>query len=286
MANALIAYGNRIDGASLSLGSFVGSLPLANLKNRTIGRVARSTDLALSSTKFLIDFAEEKLSRTLALVNHNLSLAATVRVRAGNDPTMTTDVLFDSGWTDAWPAVYNTYDLPWEHPEWWSGKYSEEERQGYTWTFIKSAPTTVSARYWLIELDDHTHPAGYVQLGRVFVGNAWQTVVNMDYGASIGIETATEVAEAISGAEYFDERLPFRVARFTTGWMETGEAFGSAFEIMRRSGISGEVVFQQDPDEDIQSLRRQFYGRLRQLSPIEHPYPAIHSTGWEVKELL
>lgn len=286
MANALIAYANRADDGTLSGGSWIATLPLTNLQQRTYGRVARSTNAALTSTKFALDLGAGKLSRTVALANHNFSLEAKVRVRCGNDATMATLVEYDSGWVSAWPAVYDTIDLPWEHESFWPGTYSEEERSGYRWTHIVSSPTTIGFRYMLVEIDDVNNLAGFVQIGRLFVGPAWQTKVNMSIGNGIGWESSSTSEEALSGGEYFDERQVYRVTRFTTGWMMEGEAMGSAFDIQRRSNTTREVVFQYDPADTLQALRRSYMGRLRQLTPIEHPTITTYSTGWEIKELL
>lgn len=283
MANALIAYNNRIDAAALSLGSYVSTLPLANAKSQVLGRVARTVDLNPASTKFLVDCGTEKLARTFALVNHNCALDATVRVRASNNADGSSPD-FDSGAVDVWPAVYNTIDLPFYHPEFWSGRYSEEERAGYTPTKIISSPEVVSCRYWLVEINDPNNTKGYVQFGRPFVGPAWQMAINMDYGASIGLEDPSTVTKSLSGQKYFDKKTIVRVARFTTSWLSEGEAFGNAFEIQRRMGLTGEIVFQQNPDDTIQALRRQFYGTMRALNPFEYPNVDIYSTAWEIEE--
>lgn len=284
MANALIAYNNRIDDATVAGGSWRSTLPLSNLQNRRLRKFARSLDTALASTQWTVDLGGEKLCRTFAFINHNLSLDAKVRIRAGLDPTFANN-LFDTGWVDAWPAVYSTMSLPFDHPGWFTGKFAEEERQGFYWDVIKSAPATIRIRYVKFEIDDTGNTDGYVQTSRCFVGEAHQLEVNMDYGASVGWRDESGVQTSRSGAEFFDVRTPYRVANFTTGFMSKSEGM-TVFDIQRRSGIHREVLFQYDPNDLKQSLRLSWCGRLEQLDSIQHPYPATHSTGWGIRESL
>ena len=96
MANAIICYGNLIDSATLSGGDWSETLPLANLQSRILSKVARSTDAAPASTVIAVDFGAARTLGVVALVNHNLTLAATVRVRAGSEADMISGVEYDS----------------------------------------------------------------------------------------------------------------------------------------------------------------------------------------------
>lgn len=286
MANCMLGFPNRTDAATLSGGSWTAGLPLSLLQSRVIGKTARTVDAALASTKFDIDLGAAKKIQLIALVNHNFSLAATFRITASTSPSFS-PLVYDSGWSDVWPEVYPFGTLEWEDDNWWSRKYTAEETSGYIASLIKILPTFKLARYWRIEINDTTNAAGYVQVGRLFIGPAWQPVINMSYaGASIGWETKTEVQEALGGAEYFQRRTPYRVQRFSLDAMAQDEAFSQAFEIMRRAGIDQEILFIHDPDDTVHALRRRFLARLRTLNAIEYPYGTTNKAGFEVKELL
>src|SRR5262245_42530055 len=69
---------------TLSGGSWLVALPLTNLQDRRLARVARSTNDDAASTQFDVDLTVARSIRVISLVNHNLSLAATVRVRSSN----------------------------------------------------------------------------------------------------------------------------------------------------------------------------------------------------------
>lgn len=72
---------NRFDCATLSGGSWLSTLPLNNLKDRRLSKVARTADDAVASTKLLADLGAEYYTRLVSVHKHNLSLAANVRVR-------------------------------------------------------------------------------------------------------------------------------------------------------------------------------------------------------------
>lgn len=281
----MIGFPNRIDLSSISGGSWLAARPLSKLKNRQIGDVARSTNLALASTKFDINLNAQRNVRVVDLRNHNFSLSAKYRITASNAADFAA-LKYDSGWSDAWPVVYPSGSLEWEDDNWWSGKYTDEQRVGYVAAVTHLLPSNVLAQYWRVEIDDAVNPDGYVQLGRVFIGPVWQPTHNMSYGASIGWETTTEVQEAWSGSEYFDAKTPFRVARFAIDWMDEDEGMSSSFELTRQAGVDKEVMWIHDPTDTVHALRRRFLGRLRQLSPIEFPYANVTKNAFEIKELL
>ncbi len=285
MANAVLAYGNLIEAAGLYGGSWQGALPLSNLKDRRLGRLARSASTGPADTQFDADFGGARLFRVIALVNHNLSVAARYRIRLSTSVDFAAPVA-DSGWRDVWPTVYPFGTLPWGAANWWTGKYPADQIEAYTGTlvYILSAPT--SGRFIRLELRDTGNADGFVQAGRMFAADGWQPVRNMIYGASLAWESRTEVQEALSGAEYFNVRTPVRVARFALDAMGQGEAMASAFEIQRSMGVDDELLFIWDPDDTTHALRRQFLCRMRALSPIENPGPDRWKAPFEVKELL
>jgi hypothetical protein len=285
MSNAIIAYGNQIDVATLTGGSWLAALPLTNLKDRKIGKVARSTDATTAFTQFDIDFGGTRLMRVIGLIGHNLTTAGKYKITLSSAADFSV-VVYTSGWVDVWPIVYPSGTLPWGAPNWWSGTYSAEEIAAYTGTIAHILTASTNARYVRIEFDDTANADGYVQLGRVFAGDGWQPVRNMVYGASLGWIDRTEVQEALSGHESFNARRSPRIARFGLEAMAESEAMALGFELQRAMGVNKELMFVWDPADTTHALRRQFLGRLRVLSPIENVGPDRWRSPYEVKELI
>ncbi len=282
----MLAYPNRVSEVTLAGGSWLAGLPLTNLQNRFLGVVARSSDDALTSTKFTgVLNAASRPVKLLALVNHNLSVSALYRLRVYSDPAMTA-LLYDTTWLPAWDATMTTNQLEWEDDNFWSGVPEGEDISGYTWTLPIILPTQHQVAGFLLEIDDTGNPDGYVEIGRLFLGAGWQPVKNMSYGHSLGYETSTAVQEAWSGAEHFDEKPSYRVQRLAIEHMTTEEGLGNAFELIRRVGISREVFYLHDPDDIVHKIRRSFLGRLRTLSALESPYHNNTRMEFEIKEIL
>src|SRR6266702_1507315 len=103
MSNLLLASQNRADECTLTLGSYAAGLPLNNLKDRQITKVARSTNALAASSLFLAALTTLRPIRVLALINTNCSRDATYRWRVYTDAGLT-DLVYDSGTLDVFPA--------------------------------------------------------------------------------------------------------------------------------------------------------------------------------------
>lgn len=279
------AWNNMADTASLSGGSWVDTLPLNNLKNRKQARVARSTSLAVSATRFVIDLGASVVWRVIALVAHNVSIGGQWRITAGSDPSVSSPT-YDSGWLAAWPSVYDSLDLEWESDNFWTGQYSAEERRGLNPELTHRPPQLRSERYVLVEIDDPLNVDSFIQIGRLFIANGWSPSARILVGAQFGLEDGTGVQEAWGGAEVFDVKRRRRVADIEIAPLDDREAYGKAFEMMRQAGISGEVLFIWSGTDTERALQRQFLGRMRRLNPIQHPYPFHRSVAFNISELF
>lgn len=285
MSNAIIAYGNLVDSATLSGGAWLATLPLTNLQDRRLGKVARSESVAPADTQFDMDFGETRLLRVVALVNHNFGLTAQYRIRLSSVSDFSSTTA-DSGWVDVWPEVYPFGVEPWGSARLWTGRPSAEDVAGYTAPLVYILPRSINAQYIRVEIDDEDNEAGYVQFGRVFAADGWQPEYNMAVGATIGFMSRTEVQAALSGAEYFNARTSPRVVKFELPALSQDEGMAQAYEIQRGVGVSGEVMFIWDPDDTVHALRRQFLGRLVELSPIENPGFDRWRSPFAIQELL
>lgn len=284
MANTIIGYQNRIDAATFgAYGSWSTTLPLTNIKTRSLSRKARSTNAANSSTKLRFSLDSARVIGSVAIVNHNMQKNATWRYRVYSDSGYST-LLYDSGTINVWPLMpYGSYE--WEDENFWDLQLSDEEIALFTKTLTYVPDTIASAQYYQIEFFDSTNTDGYVELGRIFVGSIYKPTLNMSLGASIGDETNTVVDVALSGAEFFDRRTSYRVAQFTLDHLTYNESIING-DIIKISGVDAEVVYIYDDNTALDLHRRAFLGRLRALSPISQPYNTRYQTTYEIKELL
>ena len=276
MSNTIIGYQNRIDAATFAAyGSWSTTLPLTNIKTRSLSRKARSTNAANSSTKLRFSLDSARVIGSVAIVNHNMQKDATWRYRVYSDSGYST-LVYDSGTINVWPLMpFGSYE--WEDENFWDLQLSDEEIALFTKTLTYVPDTIESAQYYQIEFFDSTNTDGYVELGRIFVGSIYQPTLNMSLGASIGDEANTIIDVALSGAEFFDRRTSYRVAQFTLDHLTYNESIING-DIIKISGVDAEVVYIYDDNTALDLHRRAFLGRLRALSPISQPYNTRYQT--------
>lgn len=265
-------------------GSWAIALPLSNVKDRRLSKVCRSTSAAGADTQFVAALDKGHSISVVSLCRHNFSTSATWRLRGYLDAGLTS-LAYDSGTLKVWPPL-DSLQLEWQDDNFWNGKPDAEDLAGFYWNAIHILTSTAYARYWKVEIFDSTNPAGYIEMGRVFLSEAWVPTLNMSYGASLGYNSRTEVEEAWDGTEYFDYKAPYRTASFRLENMKTFEAMMRAFDMQRVAGVDKEVLFVWDAADTVHTTKRSFLGRLQELSPLEQPYFEAHQTSFTVKELL
>lgn len=285
MSNIFLAWNNRTDEGAVSNGSWLASLPLSNVQNRQVQKVARSTDATLAATKFDIDLGQARNIGVVALVVHNISVSGTVRITASDTAGFAT-LYYDSGWNPVWPSgqIPQTL-LEWEDDNFWLGTLSQAARAGYQSPYIKITSAT-TMRYWRIEINDTSNSDGYVQIGRLFMAQGWTPSINYSYGAGLGYNDPSPVDASLSGAEFFDVRSKYRVFTFGLNYILASEAYANVMELQRIAGISGEVLVVPDQSDTTNQPARAFVGRLNQIGRITQPQPAAFNVDFEVKELL
>lgn len=235
-------------------GSFSADYPLSQLSVLPLSRVARTTNLDASSTKFAATVTSSKSIGMVALVGHNLSIAAQGRVEIFADSALTT-LIYDTGMADVWPTVFPFGELPWEAPNWWGGKYLANDLAGTTWTWIVVLPGNFLAQGIRVSFSDQTNGDGYVQAGFLEIAAQFEATYSFSWGAGYGYRFRTASTEAPrSGTKFFDERRKPRVfdGSFTT---TRNEAMASFYEMVRQLDLVRPVIWLPRPDETVHQLR-------------------------------
>jgi hypothetical protein len=282
-----LCWPNRIDQASLSGGSWSGSLPLTNLQSRVIAKKARSTDAVNASTKFEIELDKGRPMLAIALAGHNLSADAQWRVRFYTDYAQTT-LVWDSGTVDVWPAFFEYEQLEWEDNNFWFGNDTLDTASDYTSLATLFADDIyLNVRSIQVDILDADNASGYVEIGRCFVATGFQPVYNADYGLQFGHDTNTPVEEALDNTEYFDRKRVRRTVQFQLSELETNIAFGTLYPGQRDLGVDKELLFAYNTDStDPVYYYRTFLGRMLRLDPLTQPYFERHSAPCMIRELL
>lgn len=271
MGNVLIARTNRADTGTLSAGSYNASFPLVNLQDLNVDKPARSSSAASANTRFKLDLGSARSLRTLVLAMHNLQSTATWRVRGSTSVIDFPDVgtfPYDSGNI---PALQMTFQG--DTPSDWGSRYN-----------LMLAFAAVSIRYLLVEIFDTTNPAGYVELGRLFVGTGLQPAVNPTT-LQEGRKAFDTVTFSASGKKYGIANNRPRWTRISLDVLTQSEA-DYLHELQDEVGVTGEVVYVPDPDDMPYSQRYGFLGNMRELTAIEYPMYETRGTAFQIDQKL
>lgn len=282
MTKTLIGWRNRMGtGATLSGGSWVSNLPLANLLTTERAEVARSTNDATASTKFTVDFGQARTIRALALLNHNLSLTGSWRVLLGT--TSGAGDIYTSAWQAAWFIPFGTGADEWESNAWWGAQ--NDEYTGHPYIAPLLLAQNYSTRWLTIEIDDTANPDGYVQIGRVFAGEAFDPEFGPAYGLKQGWKDASKVETNDSGAPFFDQQRSLRTVAFDLPYVGLDDS-AILYEFQRRSGTTREVMYIPDRHDYQECQRYGFVGRLSELQPQSYNFYRAKALSISLEEWL
>jgi hypothetical protein len=231
VANILILSPTDSDAATVAASSQVATLPATNLQTMAPKRKWRSSGL----TEFLtFDFGAAGVAANgLALIGHNLTGAATIRVRgkATSDVTVTPTV--DTGAVSAWPASGKPTVAYWP--------------QYFSWLQWTNAATL---RYWRLDIADAANPAGYVEAGRTMLGRYWQPTQDFDFGGTPLAFDTRDVQTVTDYGEIFTDRRQRSAARRTSLKISAGdkrEVLDGIAEVQRLRGMWGDVACLLEP---------------------------------------
>ena len=284
MANGILAVKNLSysGGAALSGGSWTN---LTFILDPAINTKAVSTDATNASTQFTLDFVNTTYARTFNLLYTNLGVYSSVRVQTSFDSGFST-IDNDSGPVEVFSGVYSSDILEWEDENWWTGKPLDSEIDLFDRHFTFVAPENWSFRYVRFLIDDTANPQGNVSISRIFVAPVWQFEYNMEYPFERGFESQTLSDRSFGGTQWFDPRTPVSYVRFSLAFMGIDEAMSRALEFIRRADVYNEVLFVYDPDDISYSLRRNIFGYLRQLNPVEQYQYGLNRITFEIEKKL
>ena len=286
-SNIALIYEAYSDRAQISGGAWqTGSLGLSNLRTPYLAEVARSVSLAPEATQFIVDLNEPSTIGGIALGACNVQPTAEARFRAYRD-TARTDQIFDSGRVSFPGVAVDVATIEWEDMGFWSGVTKEFVDNGKSSSLIYLPPTPVQAQYWFIEIFDAFNPAGYIEVGRLFMGQRWSPSINYGYdGNSLDLLDVTGVEESRGGVRFYDQRPIRRSLSVSFDYLTEREVFQDVYRIAVRSGVSGQVVVVSSPDDPDSMRNEAFIATMRQLPSLRRPVFGRASTAFVFDEVL
>lgn len=272
---------------SLSGGSWLSSLPLANLKEREFALKARTTSAAAAATTLTLDAGAVRNAVLVAIIGCNASLSGQVRFEFSLDSGFAT-LAHDSGWRDYWPVLYPIGTVPITDPHFWTGKLTAEERAGYPSQHVYVIDATpVRYRYLRVSFSDASNADGYLELQRLVVAPGWRPEKTMRVGWTLGWEAQdTQLQRALGGALFFTRNRSRRVARLELPATDRHNVLANLFEMRRTQGVDRDVFVVLDPDDQANLLRQAFLARFREDAPLTFIDSTYATSTLELEELI
>ena len=293
MNNFLLAYDNVIDHCTVTASnSWVATLPLNNVKTADLSEKARSVNDANFTITCNFSTIEDKLIGAVSVLEHNLSSAAKIVVRAYKS----TVLVYTSPLLYVWPYLHEN-DSFWKTftftPQVITGTRLANERPAFHHVF----PSNVSVDEVQIDIQDSTNPDTYIQLGRVFIGTLVKPDRNVNFGeVSINVIDNSEVQLTRSKSKKFHRLPKQRSASVVWSSINRQNAIGDLFTLQRYSGTTKEILFAEGyPLEqnisgsiiyDSQWFSLTFIGNAAELNPLSYVNIDLYSNGIRIDEVI
>lgn len=243
-------------------------LPLTNLQDPRLSKVARSVDAANANTKFYFEFSAAITTDAIILVATNLDEDAQYRITAYSDPGFMTDI-FTTGLQDVWPST---------------NPISDPDEKGID--VIGLLGESVTARYWQMELLNDTNADGFVELGRMHVGTELNQTYNMRIGSTFARDFNTKITRAVAGTPYFNRHnnirtwtLGFPPEDYDIGWDE----FDRMIEL---SGADRFIYVLAFPDDMERAQQHSFLATIGKSDPFAFSGVSMINTGFTLVEYV
>lgn len=178
--------------------------------------------------------------------------------------------VYDSGWVDPWPSGLTT-----------------ENTDGMNVPYVLLPSSAQTMRYVSCQIDDYANSAGYVDLARLVVAKLYTPTINMNIGASLGLETESTKVYSDGGAAVHQTKPNRRTLTFVLDHITKAESFSDPWRIQRLAGTSGQLyVIYDQADTAPYMAERSFLGCLEKLSGLDAPYTDRHAMAFQVTEEL
>ncbi len=203
-----------------------------------------------------------------ATLQADISVDDSIRCNTGDYTTP----LYDSTQKDIFQTIYPFQSLPWQHPSYWNGKATEEERQTLVFPIVDVlTDSSVIAIYAKYEFFDENNSDPFA-ISRVFLTPGWQPSINPIYGAEFSYKTDTTFDKSYGGEKTYDVKQAYRVLGFTIDNLPQNEALTQALEMQRKQGIDKQIFFIFDPEDTDNMHRRAFTCTMSDLDALSYAY--------------
>lgn len=240
--------------------------PAENVLNPEYARVARC-----NATEAWLRYSSEYL-RPIRMfgIAHRCTLGAYANIRMYDSSISPSILVKDTGPFLLWPAVYTYEGRQWDTFNFWTGQYSDEEREGQ----IPFTPVLLDDHYLsndiIMEVFDPDHPDERIDLSFTEVTSGWQLTVNPETPADYGYKSYTITSTNDGGLRRHQVYAPSYVFQGKIPFMGRQEVQNNAAELIRQYGEHTPFMWMPDPDKPEEWLRNSKMVNLVELALLSY----------------
>lgn len=239
-------------------GAWTAGLPVSNVLDRRLSRVARSVDASSDSTVLLFDLGTTRQIGLISMLIPNITVSAvpTVRFLVFSDAAYTVNV-YNSGFLQAIPTGLTVEDL--------TG--ADGSRMNLWQTHVLSAAQT--QRYVAINIVDTANADGYVDVARVIIAGAFSPAINTNIsdGAKHQLQDDTVRTVTEGGAALYNAKRGRRTDSFAIDDFVDSDA-ALVRQMQRRLGKSGQFFWVPDPADTVYGYQRNYLAVMEELGAL------------------
>jgi hypothetical protein len=277
LPNLRIIYDNAADRAALTGSSAAGSMTVDRMLTDIKADVWRSTGPTATITA---TWTKAETIGGIALPFCNLSALATLRARGYSAPTDAVP-LFDTGAIYACPGPalglwnWGAAALGSNAFAYGGGTY------GRLWI-----PVPGAVRKLVIDIDDSTNPAGYIEVSRLVCGGYWEPSENADYGAPATPVDTSKHYRNDAGDLLTDAGTRHRKQSVSLAGMSAVDR-AVFWSILLGNGMPRPVFFSLYPNHEDAKLEqeRQIYGKLFAPAALTTPSFQRYASSLDLEEI-
>lgn len=277
MPNLRIIYDNAADRAALAASSAAGAMTADRLLSDIKADVWRSTGPTATITA---TWPAAELVGGVVLPFSNLSARATIRAR-GYAKVADAAPLFDTGAVEACPApVLGLWD--WGSIPLGSNAYAYGGgTYGRVWIPVPGAVEKL-----VLDIDDSTNPAGFIEASRLVCGAYWEPAKNAEYGAPVQAVDTSKHIRTDAGDLVTDIGTRHKTQTVNLSLMPPVDR-ATLWSIVWGNGMRRPIFFSLHPNSGDARLEQthQVYGKLASTAAMNTPFFQRYATTLDIEEI-
>ncbi|AUN31233.1 hypothetical protein [Niveispirillum cyanobacteriorum] len=244
---------------------WAAGMPVSNLRTDDVQAVARFLEIAEGPARMVAAFNRPRPINAWALIGHTCSTQAQVRVGLASNSALT-DPIYQAD-LPAWEPTVVFGSVPWGAAPF--DGVDKDTFPGAPVIFHRAG--TQFGGWGFIEVADPSNNDGYLDFGRLMIGQSWQPpgFDGHDYGSAIQVVDTSTVQRTRGNRRIVGDQRIYRTWEIKLSYQTQATALGVFHDLQMRLGKSGSMLIIWD-DEAAFSVRSRLtlYCALSGTSPI------------------